>query len=1043
MKPVPEIPRELRGVWVTRFTWTGASPDTISPDTINPDTIRNNIINIMEQAAMANFNTVFFQVRGQAEVLYPSTIETWSKLVGEKDPGFDPVALAIDEAHRHGLTFYAYINLLPLWNEENPPKDSNHLYYRHGPNVSYDSCWVCFGQDGRPMKLNEYYYLNPAHPEVKSYLKRVIRHFVQNYDVDGLHFDRIRYPGDNYLFDPISIKQFEKDSLESPLSRGDWARRKLTDLIEDVVAEALLIKPYLHISAATWGLYRTDDLKGYKQFGSGYHNYYQDAIDWLDRGILDFIVPMIYWDMPNPKPNFHELWADFKTRTPNYKYIFPGMRIRPEWIIKGETARQVHNVRKSSGLGHVMFSVADLQKGNGFEMIKNVLYRHKVELPKNLKRVRSDQVVALKLDELAPETKTGENVRVEPFALQKTTDAKGWIGMILPEKTNSLKIKTSIDSVRLRTNAWRPPYRYIVQTDGSVFREQPWVEFRRTPPDTTNQPEFNLLCKTDYPAKTFINGNSVKIYKTGIFFDKLTFKEGANRARATIIRPDSSEAFYENEFFYKKIPPREPFPLWIDSGSVEPNEDQILQSEDHIRISFRGSKGQKAFARIRPIKMKIPLARKDFSDYSIYQGDVSLHSMKKGKKHNITLILESTSNEHRGKKLKMPLAATLIVKDKEDFPLVKVNEPKAIMRYNLGEIRLGGPIIAENDTGVILQTSGQVGNRYRIYLNRNETGFINKDDVEILPKESVKPFYYIRWIGVSPTESADIVRIPYPEPVPYAIYPVPDQNQIKISLYGVKTTSTWLTHRSGLQIIKKVTWEQVTPETYQVIINLKTHKIWGYECKPQGSSLVFRVKYPPELKSEDPKLPFKGLKLAIEAGHGGRSLGAVGLSGFFEKDLNLDIAKKLENICRANGIEVLQVRDRDRGMSLTLKRDTVEASDADLFVSIHANAGGGRGGYLGVSGTSTYYHNPFWAEFAEIMYKNLLELPLKEFGVVGSFHYKVIRMSSRPTILVEQAFLDHAEDEEKLFSEEFRGQIAQKIYEGVVDYVKYMLDDKK
>ncbi|MBN2366870.1 MAG: family 10 glycosylhydrolase, partial [Calditrichaeota bacterium] len=80
-KPIVYVPNELRGVWVTRFNWAHTDPDTM----------RNRIISIMKNLAEQNFNAVFFQVRGQAETLYPSPIEPWSKLLNFKDPGFDPV----------------------------------------------------------------------------------------------------------------------------------------------------------------------------------------------------------------------------------------------------------------------------------------------------------------------------------------------------------------------------------------------------------------------------------------------------------------------------------------------------------------------------------------------------------------------------------------------------------------------------------------------------------------------------------------------------------------------------------------------------------------------------------------------------------------------------------------------------------------------------------------------------------------------------------------------------------------------------------------
>jgi N-acetylmuramoyl-L-alanine amidase len=136
------------------------------------------------------------------------------------------------------------------------------------------------------------------------------------------------------------------------------------------------------------------------------------------------------------------------------------------------------------------------------------------------------------------------------------------------------------------------------------------------------------------------------------------------------------------------------------------------------------------------------------------------------------------------------------------------------------------------------------------------------------------------------------------------------------------------------------------------------------------------------------------------------------------------------------GADILQVRDSDKDMGLIEKRDKAVAFKADLLICIHANAGGR--GYLSTSGTSTYYNNPFWAPLAENIYDRLLELKLKEFGVIGSFNYTVIRASQMPSILVEQAFMTHAEDEEKLADPQFRQQEAQKIFEGIKDYLSNM-----
>lgn len=1021
----PQPPSELRGVWITRFEW--ADP--------NPDTLRARVVRAMDDASRAGFNAVFFQVRGMAETLYPSPFETWSKLVGARDPGFDPVAFAVEEARRRGLMFHAYVNLMPLWNEDAAPVDSAHLYFRHGPDVDPDSSWLLFEAGGRPMKRNEYYYLNPALPQVKTHLKRVVRHLVETYDVDGVHFDRIRYPGPDYLSDPVSESLFRADSLRSPLSRADWARTTLNDLVEDVVAEALLVKPYLQISASVWGLYRTDDLPGYEHFNSGYAHYYQDAVVWLDRGIMDFIVPMIYWDLADPKPNLDDLWADLRQRTPNWPSILPGLQVRSGWIDSGETIRQIAHLRETGARGHVLFSLSGIRASKGIDRLHTSAYATAASGPPPLKRLSAERVVALQIDSL--EIAPGEPVALGGAPAVHRADGEGWIAAILPERPRMLEFAADTRSVVLPTRDWLLPYRYAVAADGRTARVWPWVEFRRLPSDTTHERSFPVLAKTDWPARSSINRSATKTYRTGIFFDQVDFTKGPNRIRAEAGRDDGSRAVYEREILAEPGPePRPPFPLWVESRSLEPEVDQELLPDDVIRLAFNGSKGQRGFLLVEETGLRLPLRRDDRFDFSRYQGELSLALLDPGRTYRLRFEL-APADTGASDVLEIPVSASVAVGHPWDFPLVRVTEPQSILSYNLGPIRLGGPIIAEYEPGVLLRVDGVVGDYYRVRLDGNDTGFIHRDNVAPAEEGSVAPGYYLQSVSASAEDGVDVVRIPYPEPVPYAVVPEPELGRIRVRLFGVKTSSTWMTHRSGLKVIERVDWEQETPDTYALLVYLESPRIWGYSLEQGASTLTLRVKHPPSWQPTE-EAPLAGLKVAIEAGHGGSGVGAEGLSGLAEKDVNLAVALELERICREHGIEVLQIRSDDRDMGLEEKRSMIEESDADLAVAIHANSAGTTRGYLGTAGTSTYYHNPFWAPFAKATYERLLELPLAEFGVVGSFNYRVIRLSSRPAILVEQAFMSHAEDEEKLADPAFQTQMARKIYEGMVSFVAGM-----
>jgi N-acetylmuramoyl-L-alanine amidase len=414
--------------------------------------------------------------------------------------------------------------------------------------------------------------------------------------------------------------------------------------------------------------------------------------------------------------------------------------------------------------------------------------------------------------------------------------------------------------------------------------------------------------------------------------------------------------------------------------------------------------------------------------------------LRKGIKHKLKLVLQTMDGAVKDDEFELLTNTTITVKNIDEFPLIKTAKENSRLTYTLAEIRLGGPMRAEYPPGIILQTSGKVGESYRVKLSKIDDAYIDADYVEELPAGSLKPRYYISSLYCAPTDSGDVLRIPYYQNVPYTIVPEPDQKKILINLYGVETSSTWLTHKSGRKIIDKVTWQQITPVTYQIAVNLNDSKIWGYDIVKAGNNLIFRIKYPPEIESLSNK-PLSGMKIAIEAGHGGANLGAVGLSGLLEKEINLDLSLKLGELCKNNGAEIVQVRDTDRPMYLSTKRDTSRNSGADIHISIHANSSGSGGGYLGVSGTSHFYHNPFWAPLAEMIHNNVLEMDISEFGVVGSFNYTVTRMSEMPAILVEQAFMSHAEDEEKLADEEFRMEMAEKICEGIIEFVEYMYSE--
>lgn len=646
--------------------------------------------------------------------------------------------------------------------------------------------------------------------------------------------------------------------------------------------------------------------------------------------------------------------------------------------------------------------------------------------------IMPQQAVRLNLSALLDNNPSGREVYLPDEGRVKITGNDGSIAYIATT-TDTIRLVVEGDSIILPTDYWVLPYNYTVQPGNTVSRTEPWVEFRRAPQYITGEDEFDLLCRAPYPSVVSINGHQVKQYKTGVFFKTVKLAEGANRIRATAVTGNSDTVFYEREIIYRDH--REeisPYPLWVDGPGISPAHEVELLQSDVLPFSFPGSSGQEAEVLVIPGNMILDCTAEDRNDYSLYSTQIPLKNLAPGK-YSILIRLKASDPEYKGKPYEVLSPYNFYVKGRSDFPLVRVTKENSRLTYNLGAPRLGGPLRAELPAGTVLQVSGRLGDKYRVSLSNTESGFVSMDNVAALPAGAVKPSYYITNMSCAPSGGADMLSIPYPEPVPFEVRADPGSSRIIITLFGVRTSSTWISHFAGLKVIDNITWEQSDPLTYRAFVNLQTDRIWGYDYSIRGNRLVFRFKYPPRAKLTGSN-PLDGIKIAIEAGHGGRNTGAIGLSGLLEKDINLDLSQRLAELLRSKGAEVVQVRDSDTAMSLLQKREKAIESGADMLISIHANAAGG--GYLRVDGTSTYYHNPFWSPLAHNIYDRLLELGLDQFGVVGSFNYTVTRMTQMPAVLVEQAFMTHAEDEEKMANPEFRQQMAEKIYKGIEDYLK-------
>ncbi len=980
IQPEPLIPGELRGALITSPFWVDDEQQAE----------KENLFSLLDNLEENHFNTVFFQVYDGYGPLYLHTGRKFSP-VRRFMREYDPVKEAVLQAHRNGLQFHA------LW-------DMNTILEQVENSVDYPG-------------------LNFA--GFKSYIKELILPFLEHYNIDGMHF-RVN---DFSLLQEVLWENGPEEPGLNVRQIDEKFLVKFTDLLEDIQVEIMLLKPYL-ITSVSLDLPLELENNNYLIPG-------QTISSWLGTGIADLFIPVFTPDAYT-YDSIRSGLMDEKS-TPLNRRIIPGLKVNLQEIDSVDFAGLMDRIDIQTQTRSVLVIPSE-PLNEPFRRKYPVSFPEKMELPDSLKQLTTRQAVGLDFSEITgqhdPETRP-VILHLHDEDQSEWPDQEGRIGFTIHELPDTLKLTYGDNLIELPTRFWQIPFSYTISPDLRAERVMPWLELRSMPHPVTPEAEHHMLYKTKHPAKAWIGMDTVKVYKTGVFFNRVAFKEGKNRIRAGVLCRDSATAFYETEYVYRKTDQlRDPLPLWIEERSVMPRETMILTPEDVVLFRFHGSLGQEGAIKVFPGDINLPCSRNDYEDYSIYEAELSLDELDAGTEYSFGALIRSAP-ENEDDSLTYPIPGRVEVRESKDFPYVKTIDDHVRMTYTLGDVRLGGPLRAEYPPGVVLKTTGRIGDQYRVELNSIDNGYISAENVTRMPENHVREPFYITSLACGPLDSMDIVSIPYLKPVPYAVYPEPDLNRIRITLYGAKTSSTWITHRKGRKIIDKVTWQQVTPVTYEIYVNLKSPEIWGYELIRDENRLILSVKHPPEISGEAAS-PLSGLKIAIEAGHGGVSTGAVGLSGLLEKDINLDLAFRLGDVLESYGAKVLQVRPNDTTMSLVDKREIAVTSSADLLISIHANAAGTRRGYLGVSGTSTYYHNPFWAPFAEMVYDRLLEMDLAEFGVVGSFNYTVTRVSQMPSILVEQAFMTHALDEEKLASEEFRQQMAEKILKGLLDYLDYM-----
>jgi uncharacterized lipoprotein YddW (UPF0748 family) len=347
----PPVARELRAVWVA----TVDNMDWPSKAGLPASEQQAELIAILDKLVQLRMNAVVLQVRPAADALYRSELEPWSEvLTGAMggDPGYDPLAFAITEAHKRGLELHAWINPYRARYSLTRPASKNHVSRTHPELVR---------------KYGPYLWMDPGDPRVRDLTTRVVLDIVRRYDIDALHMDDYFYPyketvrGRELPFpDDATWQRYVRGG--GKLARDDWRRENVNLLVHQLGDAIHNVKPWVRFGISPFGIWRP----GYPASVRGLDQYtelYADARKWLRQGWVDYFTPQLYWSTDKPQQRYDELLKWWVDENVMHRHMWPGnytgKMLLPafQWRTS-EILEQIRLTRAQAGAtGNVHFSM--------------------------------------------------------------------------------------------------------------------------------------------------------------------------------------------------------------------------------------------------------------------------------------------------------------------------------------------------------------------------------------------------------------------------------------------------------------------------------------------------------------------------------------------------------------------------------------------------------------------------------------------------------------------------------------------------------------
>jgi len=553
-------------------------------------------------------------------------------------------------------------------------------------------------------------------------------------------------------------------------------------------------------------------------------------------------------------------------------------------------------------------------------------------------------------------------------------------------------------------------------------------------------------------VKVTVNEEEVTLfdYRTGNFLTLVDVPQEKEFPIAVTTSRGGKSSIIERTVIYPKYweeMPREP--LAIHESHVQPREDQVLREGDQLKVIIQGSPEAKAVFQIGDRADEI--AMEEVTDnlpwplegegiymgsYTVREEDVPFFGETSPQTITVTLRRgdQEVSQQLPGQvSFASDLLSRIVEVTNKYSWLWNVREDTfALNRSTRGGDGL--PTYPEGyyiRPGTRLEVLGVAGDHLRVKLG-GKNYLMHDENVTEAGYAIKKPFTSLSKIDLNETKNEINIRFNTRECIPFLIED--DVQQLRLILYGVKK-SDYIIRNGEAPSLQNIAMESDLKEegSDALAITIKlNHPLAGFDYQWEGTELVVSLRKPPEISQDN---PLEGRTIVIDPGHGGKYPGAVGPGDIHERDVVLEMGKYLKDMLEAKVAKVVMTRTEDVDVDIYERIDMAVENNADLFISIHANAHAEGADAINYHGHMTLYNYAYNQKLAEIMLDNLVErivLPRKI--VWQRNNLAVLRRPQVPGVLVETAFMMHPEDNWYLLTPKYQKEFARAMMDGIVEY---------